>query len=100
MLKLSKVIDAITKCEAGIEATDKPGYADLNERLWEQRSALNLAASFMIPNSVEEALFLHGLIDEYAEFIEDEPAHERDLEDAINAVYRINQTLRDYTLGA
>lgn len=100
MLTLSTLANAIEKIEVGINATDlDASYGDLHDRLWERRAALAIAATFLIPNTPEEAIFLHGLLQEYVEFVDIDPACESDRDDAIDAIMRMNETLRDYALN-
>lgn len=99
-MQLSKLIHDIERLEKAITITDEQNYKEMNIHLWGQRDAFNMAATYLIPNSPEEALFLHGLVDEYTQFVEDEPTHESDRDDAFEAIFRINKTLRDYTIGA
>lgn len=102
MLTLSALIEQIEKIEGAINVTHVPRLndKDLMDRLWEQRGALNMAASYLLPREPEEAIFLHGLLEEYVEFIGDEPTDEGEQEAAIEAILRLNGTLRDYNIGA
>lgn len=99
-MQLSQLADHIQRVEKAIAITDEQNYKEMNDNLWGQRNAFNMAATYLIPKSRQDALFLHGLIDEYTQFIEDEPTNESDRDDAIEAIFRMNQTLRDYTIGA
>jgi hypothetical protein len=100
MITLAMLADAITKIEGAISHTDEQKYRDLNERLWEQRSAFNMAATYLVPNTHEEYLFLHELIEEYTEFVRDEPTCEGEREKAVDAILRMNETLKEYSLAA
>ncbi len=53
-------------------------------------------ATYLLPRSLDDAIFLHGVIEELTEFVEDKPARDSDLDDAITAIRRINERLRAY----
>ncbi|MDI1347385.1 MAG: hypothetical protein PSV22_25345 [Pseudolabrys sp.] len=94
MLTLATLADAINKIENAIRHSDEQKYTDISSRLWGQRSAFNMAATYLIPDTHDETLFLHELIDEYTEFVGDEPTCEGERENAIAAILRMNETLR------
>ena len=100
MIKLAELMRSVEKLEKAINVTDEQGLRDLNGRLWEQRNAFNMAATYLVPNTHEEYLFLHQLIEEYTEFVRDEPTCEGERENAIAAILRMNETLREYSLAA
>jgi hypothetical protein len=102
MITLTEVMNSIEAVEAAIRVMDTGKAADVDrtlwDRLWSQRAALNMTATFLIPNRADEAIFQHGLIEELTEYVEGEPTRESDKEDAIAAILRLNNTLRDYNL--
>lgn len=98
-MQLGKLIHDIERLEKAITITDEQNYKEMNNYLWGRRNAFNMAATYLIPNSPKEALFLHGLIDEYTQFVDDEPTRESDRDDAFEAIFRMNQALRDYTIA-
>lgn len=76
-MDLSKLIHERGKIERAIEVADKQMYGDLLDSLQERRAALNMLATHLHPRSKPEAIFLHDLIEEQMEFIDDEPTRGR-----------------------
>ena len=98
-MELSELRKQFAKVERAIEVADECMYGDLLYNLMDRRSAMNMLASHLIPGSQSDAAFLHCLIEEYTEFVFDEPARESDRDDALNAISRMNQNLRTYHHG-
>lgn len=67
--------------------------------LMDRRDTLNSMATYLIPRSRADAAFLCNLIEEYAEFVGDEPALECDRTKAIDAIGRMAKSLRKYVKG-
>jgi len=59
---------------------------------------MNMLASQLLPRSEADAIFLHDLIDELSEFVDDEPTSETARAEAIEGIQRINENLRAYLL--
>ena len=100
MLTLTDFAKAITKLETAINAIDlEAGYDDLRDFFWSKRNAFAMAATFVLPRNSDEVIFLHQLLREQTEFVDGEPARESDRDDAIDAIHRMTENLRDYAIG-
>lgn len=100
MLTITQFEDAITTLENAANAADRAGDRYIFERLWDQRDALVAATTHLVPRNPEEVIVLQNLIEEYVDFVEDDPTREGDKDDAIAAVRRMTERIRDYAIGA
>lgn len=97
-MNLSILRQELTKIERAIKVADEGSYFDLLDMLHGQRTAMNMLASHLLPRSNADASFLHDLIDELSEFVDDEPASEAVRSEAIEGIRRMNDNLRTYQL--
>ncbi|HEV2596234.1 MAG TPA: hypothetical protein VGU01_13645 [Sphingomicrobium sp.] len=92
---LRREIEAI---DLGIAASDRPGYGDVQDRLWDKRLATQTLATHCIPNSPGELRSLLDILEERLQFIEDEPVAEAERVEAFEAIRRITANIREYLL--
>lgn len=100
MLSLTRLASEITKLEQAANAADSAGYRDLFLELWDRRNAFVRVATYIQPRDPDEVIMLQGIQRELLEFVDDEPTREADRDDAIAALHRMTESIRDFAIGA
>jgi hypothetical protein len=98
-MQLSTLRNELTKIERAITVCDNAHYADLLDDLMAQRAAMHRLAAHLVPRSAADAAFLHDLVDELLEFVDDEQEATAERAEALEAISRANEALRAYMVG-